>query len=167
MAPVVALALAGCATAYKVSDAGGPQAQVVFVEAVEKAGLGEATLQTLFVSETQACEDARRAFGLSWIDPNSKTTRVPAERPVTLFAESTYLTLRINAGLIQSVPLGCYASATFTPRAGRRYRVEHRAPRSLTRCQLVVVDEATGARPADLRIDPAATCRKARTWNRS
>jgi len=143
------LGVAGCVSTY-VQPADSPDvAHITYNRMPGLEGLGH--VQQLILSNGAQCERIQQLDSFSPISSNfGKIT----ERQVRLPGGArTYLvTLTVSSGGM-GYSRNCSNMASFTPRAGGRYGVTQQV--LPTRCEIEVIDIATGAPPADLQFHPA------------
>jgi len=152
LAALGCLAVAACVTADQEVDATSPTGTLQFEKGYTTGyGWGRATFQEYAIAdESWACDRVSQAASFSWANAAPIERRIAAGSPVRLVANTTYV--ETNTGAFE-----CAARATFTPEAGRTYRVVH-AELSPATCELRVIDTSTGAPPADLELQQLYGC---------
>lgn len=154
----LAVVVTSCATPYRDVDASQPYSTLSFARGYTTGtGFGAGTNQEYSLARAGACENITRAAMFNYLTGAANDRRVAAGEPVHLFANTAYSASSGAGGYVTTTIQWCVASATFTPEAGRTYRVIQREL-ALAACRLEIVDAATGTPPADLSITEGSGC---------
>ncbi|HCK83958.1 MAG TPA: hypothetical protein DHW63_05410 [Hyphomonadaceae bacterium] len=124
------------------------------------AGLARSTQQEFQLVADRNCTEPRRAASFTWTTDNDTDVRVAIGAPLQLVAVTNFYHSYPGTPSGPGVTLEtrqCSAFAEFTPEAGHTYAIVHRATPNAG-CSLGIVDDSTGAAPADLTVAVPATC---------
>ena len=157
LAALACLVVTACVTTYEEVDATSPFGTLQFEKGYTTGyGFGRSTSQEYAIAdESWACDRVRRAAFFTWNNDERVDRRIAAGPPARLVANTTYF--MYQGGGPPTLNNQCAARATFTPEAGRTYRVVH-AELSPVRCELQVIDTSTGAPPPDLELQQSYGC---------
>jgi hypothetical protein len=160
-AVIASLAITACAASYSQMSENAPHAVLRFTKGYTTGvGLSRSTQQEFQLVADRNCTEPRRAASFVWTSGNESDVRAAIDAPLHLVAITNFYNSYPGTSSGPGVTLGtrqCSALAQFTPQAGHSYAITHRADPGAG-CSLSVVDESTGAAPADLTVAEPATC---------
>lgn len=158
------LAAASCASTYADVGTTTPYATIKFAKGYKSgSGFRTSAIQDYAFTKEGDCKKRTRAALFSPVSQKSKSRRVPAGRLLYVDAVTTYsrVTDVTNYGHGHSTNLKkvaeCNARAMFQPIAGHTY-IAIQAEQQFGECDFDIVDKATGAAPADLKLERGSAC---------
>ena len=142
---LVAVALAGCATAYVEPPASAATASITFARSETVPRWGHT--QTLQTASDERCTTRNRVKDFVPLGSQEHTFRIEAGARRYFVAE----TIRTEGGAYGFTDTTCAGTVSFIPEAGRTYTMSH-AYAASGGCAFVIKDTATGQTPASLTV---------------
>jgi hypothetical protein len=149
----VSVALAGCVTRAQIPNgatAGADYAAATFELGItDTVGLGNATTQEYRIGDTQDFKQSAQVKIFTWVSKSPKEFLLRTGRTVFVFSkvDRSYGAPGISASGYNT----CKNISSFAPQPFARYRVVQTGD-AFNRCELQIIDLATGKRPDDLKM---------------
>lgn len=156
-----ALLVWGCASTYRGVDNKIPSAELTFVKGYTGQAFNRAAKQHYVFDNDLRCTNPRQVAVFMAITADRRTTRFQAGERIVVLARTNYLESRPGFSPEPGIDIDLYSQdcenmTSFVPEAGRSYEVLQRA--SVGRCDLTVIDKATGAPPPSIEAVEPVGC---------
>ncbi len=130
-------------------------------------GFGKASLAGFWVQNSPECgmDKQENLAVMSWVNGKEKTKNILANQPISILANIEKFDSVSGGGAFVGssfaayniVTVSCLSRVTFTPEAGKTYRIRQREI-STDVCEVEFIDVSTGQRPVDTQVDNKVYC---------